>query len=135
VDAVFTVVLRNPAALGHFYLGNEYGNNEIELALQNYQFGSQRTVHEEQNIERRVADYSQRAKLSRGSKTYGIRRALFGNRSILANPAAPGVVKLINEMIKCRDFWMPFAPSCLPSVARSTLRNQTDASALHDHDV
>jgi carbamoyltransferase len=39
-------------------------------------------------------------------------RAL-GNRSILANPAAPGVVKLINEMIKCRDFWMPFAPSVL----------------------
>jgi carbamoyltransferase len=37
-------------------------------------------------------------------------RAL-GNRSILANPAEPRVVKTINEMIKQRDFWMPFAPS------------------------
>jgi carbamoyltransferase len=39
-------------------------------------------------------------------------RAL-GNRSILANPSDPRVVRLINTMIKNRDFWMPFAPSIL----------------------
>ena len=103
-----------PAALGHFYLGNEYGNNEIELALQNYQFGSQRTVHEEQNIERRVAELLAKGEVVarfKGPMEFGARS--LGNRSILANPAAPGVVKLINEMIKCRDFWMPFAPSVL----------------------
>jgi carbamoyltransferase len=39
-------------------------------------------------------------------------RAL-GNRSILADPSDPKVVRTINEMIKMRDFWMPFACSIL----------------------
>ena len=39
-------------------------------------------------------------------------RAL-GNRSIIANPSNPKVIRIINEMIKNRDFWMPFAPSVL----------------------
>ena len=36
-------------------------------------------------------------------------RAL-GNRSILADPSDLSHVRVINEMIKSRDFWMPFAP-------------------------
>jgi len=39
-------------------------------------------------------------------------RAL-GHRSLLANPAQPGVVDTINQAIKQRDFWMPFAPAIL----------------------
>jgi carbamoyltransferase len=39
-------------------------------------------------------------------------RAL-GNRSIIANPRFPNIVKRINEKIKNRDFWMPFTPSIL----------------------
>lgn len=36
-------------------------------------------------------------------------RAL-GNRSILADPSNQDVVRVINQMVKKRDFWMPFAP-------------------------
>jgi carbamoyltransferase len=36
-------------------------------------------------------------------------RAL-GNRSILADPANQDIVRIINRMVKKRDFWMPFAP-------------------------
>ncbi len=36
-------------------------------------------------------------------------RAL-GNRSILADPKSQDVVRVINRMVKKRDFWMPFAP-------------------------
>lgn len=39
-------------------------------------------------------------------------RAL-GNRSIMADPRNPGIVRVINDKIKARDFWMPFAPSIL----------------------
>lgn len=39
-------------------------------------------------------------------------RAL-GNRSILADPSRPSVVQTINQLIKQRDFWMPFAPAVL----------------------
>jgi carbamoyltransferase len=37
-------------------------------------------------------------------------RAL-GNRSILADPIQQDVVRVINQMVKKRDFWMPFAPA------------------------
>jgi len=43
-------------------------------------------------------------------------RAL-GNRSILADPSRPENVKLINDAIKNRDFWMPFTPSILEEKA------------------
>ncbi len=36
-----------------------------------------------------------------------------GNRSIIADPTNLSVVKKINEAIKQRDFWMPFAPVIL----------------------
>ncbi len=49
-------------------------------------------------------------------------RAL-GNRSILANPGKEDVVKEINEMIKKRDFWMPFALSVLDSYADRYIEN------------
>ena len=49
-------------------------------------------------------------------------RAL-GNRSILANPSSRDNVKLINEMIKNRDFWMPFATSLLYEYADVYLYN------------
>src|SRR5205807_181071 len=39
-------------------------------------------------------------------------RAL-GNRSILARADSSTAVREINEMVKNRDFWMPFAPSVL----------------------
>ena len=39
-------------------------------------------------------------------------RAL-GNRSILSRPDNYLMVDKINDMVKKRDFWMPFAPSIL----------------------
>jgi carbamoyltransferase len=41
-------------------------------------------------------------------------RAL-GNRSILADPKNQDVVRVINQMVKKRDFWMPFAPLVMAS--------------------
>jgi len=49
-------------------------------------------------------------------------RAL-GNRSILADPRRQDVVKVINEKVKNRDFWMPFAPSMLKERANKYLVN------------
>jgi len=36
-----------------------------------------------------------------------------GHRSLIADASRPGTVRKINESIKNRDFWMPFAPSIL----------------------
>ena len=55
-------------------------------------------------------------------------RAL-GNRSILADPSRPGVVQEINDMIKCRDFWMPFACTLLAEKTSQYVLNPKDLSA------
>lgn len=47
----------------------------------------------------------------RGRAEFGARA--LGNRSILANPSRRSTVQKINEAIKNRDFWMPFALSIL----------------------
>ena len=105
---------KTPQKLGPFYLGPEYSDAEIETALRNYKFKSSAEAKYQPNIERSAAELLARGSVVarfKGRMEFGARA--LGNRSILANPAVPGVVKIINEMIKCRDFWMPFAPSVL----------------------
>lgn len=70
------------------------------------------------DIERLIAENLAEGKIvarAKGPVEFGARA--LGNRSILARPDAPGVVKTINEAIKSRDFWMPFAPSVLAEAA------------------
>ncbi|MGI8559578.1 MAG: carbamoyltransferase C-terminal domain-containing protein [Solirubrobacteraceae bacterium] len=49
-------------------------------------------------------------------------RAL-GNRSILADPTNLDLVRVINQMVKKRDFWMPFAPLVRAQRAGEYLNN------------
>lgn len=46
-----------------------------------------------------------------GRSEFGARA--LGHRSILADPRRVGVIKKINEKVKSRDFWMPFAATIL----------------------
>ncbi|MBO6518921.1 MAG: hypothetical protein JJ900_12865 [Rhodospirillales bacterium] len=55
-------------------------------------------------------------------------RAL-GNRSILADPSRMDSVRQINEAIKMRDFWMPFALSVLEEYSNDIIRNPKKISA------
>ena len=57
----------------------------------------------------------------RGRAEFGARA--LGNRSILANPSKKGTVQQINEAIKNRDFWMPFALSILDTAFDSYIEN------------
>ena len=57
-------------------------------------------------------------------------RAL-GNRSILARPDLKDTVKKINEAIKNRDFWMPFAISILNKYHKNYLVNKKSLRSPH----
>ena len=57
----------------------------------------------------------------RGRAEFGARA--LGNRSIIANPALSGSVQRINEAIKNRDFWMPFALSIMDEFSEEFLEN------------
>ena len=51
-----------------------------------------------------------------GKGEFGARS--LGNRSILADPSNQNIKKIINEKVKNRDFWMPFAASVLKNHAK-----------------
>lgn len=100
--------------LGTVYWGVEWADDAIKTAYQNYNFKHKYTIEFCKDIEMKVAsiladgDVVARFK---GREEFGARS--LGNRAIIANPSKPEVIKEINEMIKCRDFWMPFASSIL----------------------
>ncbi len=82
------------------------------------------------DVEERVADLLARgevvARMS-GREEFGARS--LGNRAILADPSRSDVVRLVNKAIKCRDFWMPFAPTVLAEAADDYIDNPKGFSA------
>jgi carbamoyltransferase len=103
-----------PERLHHLYLGTECSENGIACAIHDYPFANAVHIEEYQDIERRVAELLATNNIVarfKGRCEFGARA--LGNRSILANAADTHAVRTINSMIKCRDFWMPFAPSVL----------------------
>src|SRR6266850_103288 len=96
------------------YWGPEYTNAEIETAIRGFAFRAPVDVARHEPVEPRVARLlAEGAIVARfkGREEFGARS--LGNRAILANPSETGVIREINEAIKARDFWMPFAPSVL----------------------
>ncbi len=66
------------------------------------------------DIERKTAEKLAQGNIvarAKGAIEFGARA--LGNRSILARADSPAAVRVINQMVKNRDFWMPFAPSVL----------------------
>ncbi|HEY3384845.1 MAG TPA: carbamoyltransferase C-terminal domain-containing protein [Vicinamibacterales bacterium] len=106
-------------ALTTAFLGPDYGQDDVDAALRR---GSVRRSHrfeEEDELLRTVA-----RRLAEGA-VVGVCRGRFewgpralGARSILANPTIPEMQRLVNEKIKFREPFRPFAPAVLDDRAR-----------------
>lgn len=71
-------------------------------------------VERPEDVEARVGDLlAEGAIVARAAGPMEFGARALGNRSILADPTRTDVVRTINDMIKNRDFWMPFAPAML----------------------
>lgn len=96
------------------YLGVAFSDADVERALADTdadrRYHISRPASMSRHVARLLADNKIVARCS-GRMEFGARA--LGNRSILANPSDPLNVGRINEAIKSRDFWMPFAPSIL----------------------
>ncbi|MEI9811425.1 MAG: carbamoyltransferase C-terminal domain-containing protein [Acidobacteriota bacterium] len=103
------------APLGGLYFGEGITDGEASLALESAAKQDVRLrFHYVSNMERMVAEKLAEGRIvarAKGPMEFGARA--LGNRSILARADAPALVRVINEAIKSRDFWMPFAPSVL----------------------
>ncbi|MFN2454882.1 MAG: carbamoyltransferase C-terminal domain-containing protein [Pyrinomonadaceae bacterium] len=105
---------RTMQPLRDLYTGQEYNDDEINQAIKVYPFKHRVSVRQTDQIEEAAAGLLAKGEVVarfNGREEFGARS--MGNRSILADPAKPEVVKVINDAIKSRDFWMPFAPSLL----------------------
>jgi carbamoyltransferase len=100
--------------LGSIYWGQAFDDHEVEAALRGHQGKTHLHYEHVEDIERRAAKTLARGEVvarAKGRMEFGARA--LGNRSILARADDMNAVRIINDMIKCRDFWMPFAPAVL----------------------
>jgi len=112
------------APLRDLYWGPQFSDAEVEDALRTFRFRAPVQFQWVKNIEHKVAErLAEGCVVARhaGREEFGARA--LGNRSILANPSDPRVIRIINEAIKARDFWMPFAPSLLSERASDYIVN------------
>lgn len=98
--------LKPPA---HMFLGPGYDREEAERALK----GSRVLYTEPGNLAELTASLVERGlvvALFQGRMEFGPRA--LGNRSILADPRRPEMKDIVNEVIKLREGFRPFAPVC-----------------------
>jgi carbamoyltransferase len=119
-------------ALDSIYLGLECGRAEADPVLRkagNKGFQIQDIEGREAEV---VADLLTAGKIVGrcvGRCEFGARA--LGNRSILARPDRPDLVRTLNEQIKNRDFWMPFAGSILQKGAAKYLEGTEKSYGAH----
>jgi carbamoyltransferase len=100
--------------LGALYYGDPITDSEAEEAIEQASRRAGLRGDWIPDIEARVAREVAGGKIvarAKGAAEFGARA--LGNRSILARADTTSAVRTINEVIKNRDFWMPFAPAVM----------------------
>lgn len=101
-----------PDELGPIYYGAEFANDEVEEEIRKTKEIKKFKVEYVNEIDSEVGELLTKGIVVgrfNGRSEWGARA--LGNRSILADARNTKIIRRINEMIKHRDFWMPFAPS------------------------
>ncbi len=93
--------------LDHFYLGDAPPEDDVLAAVKQSGFDYEKPENIADAVAELLAAGHPVARCA-GPMEFGARA--LGNRSILADPRSQDVVRVINRMVKKRDFWMPFAP-------------------------
>lgn len=120
----------DPKKIENLYLGTEYSDAEIEEYLCKNDYFNKYLIEKPDNLNKKVAELlAQNKVVARfaGKMEFGARA--LGNRSILANPSNYETVRIINKMIKNRDFWMPFAATILKEDSNQYLINKKNIEA------
>ncbi|MCL4216580.1 MAG: carbamoyltransferase [Candidatus Hydrogenedentes bacterium] len=108
---------QRPAIVRHGQYGPEYTSSEIESALNQHPDLQREKLAEETLIERtaQLLANSGIAAWFQGRMEFGARA--LGNRSFLADPRSADIRDVINQKIKKRELFRPFAPSVTEEAA------------------
>lgn len=111
---------RPDVVFDHLYWGPRFSNEQIQKLLNECGVSYTR----EENIAAKAAQLLSQDKVLgffHGRMEAGPRA--LGGRSILANPANPGMKDIVNNRVKKREPWRPFAPSILEEYAPQYAQN------------
>ncbi|HLF79379.1 MAG TPA: carbamoyltransferase C-terminal domain-containing protein [Dehalococcoidia bacterium] len=110
--------------LNDLYVGPEFSNSEIADTIGTFKLPGIQV----QNVETVVAGLLAQGNIVgwfQGAMEFGPRA--LGNRSILADARRPDMKDRVNECVKFREGWRPFAPSCLEEAASEYFEGCTEA--------
>lgn len=110
--------------LSNIFLGPDYSNDEIKVFIAKTNLEARYDIEYVENMDDKLADLLAEGEVVarfQGRTEWGARS--LGNRAILARPDRMESFFKVNDQVKMRDFWMPFAPSML----RETYQNYIEA--------
>jgi len=108
----------------HAYLGAEWCEGEIEKALRTYKLRYTRLNDPAHTAAELLAE-GKILSWFQGRMEFGPRA--LGSRSILSDPRDPEMNAKVNNAVKFREWWRPFAPSMLKEAAAEYLESATDS--------
>jgi carbamoyltransferase len=108
----------------HAYLGSASSDEEIEKTLQTYKLRATRVADPAAAAAQMLAN-GKILGWFQGRMEFGPRA--LGARSILADPRDPEMNAKVNNAVKFREWWRPFAPSMLAEVADEYIESATDS--------
>lgn len=120
--------------LTNLYLGISHQREELAAFIKENELAARYEVSEPQNIEEAMAELLASGEVVArfsGRCEWGARS--LGNRAILAHPSHLESFFTVNDLIKARDFWMPFAPTVLDTWASRYLVDYEPARVKAPH--
>lgn len=108
----------------HAFLGGESSAKEIEAALLTYKIRHTRVSDPAATAAELLAT-GKIVGWFQGRMEFGPRA--LGGRSILADPRDPEMTGKVNNAVKFREWWRPFAPSLLAECAADYIESATDS--------
>ena len=113
-----------PKPIEDLFLGPEYDDEYVQNLIKTGKLDGVYSITKPKNINLEIAKLLAKNKIvarCTGKSEWGART--LGNRSILANASNKETIRVLNESIKGRDFWMPFTPSILDTFEKKYIKN------------
>ena len=126
IGGAYTLSLQkniNPKPLENIYLGYTITEEEIDDLINKPEVKNFYNIKKDVDLKYVAKLLSENKIIARCSNSMEFGARSLGNRSILANPSNSENIRLLNQKIKYRDFWMPFTPTILDSRINDYLLN------------
>ena len=116
-------IQNNIEGLNNIYLGKSYSEKEINVEINNQKLNDNFVITANPSSKLVAKWIALGLIIGRFSGRMEFGQRALGNRSIIADPRTNNSVTRINNVIKQRDFWMPFTPSLLEKSSDSIINN------------